>query len=241
MIILTPRCASITKAMRSPRWPHVDCPRPATRYSSGPGDGQFFGGLWGFGSFWLGSGCTADGSSLPCGLVSNLVSTGAAVPCPNNNCDWTRNGNGDLVRFRCGATACGYQTPEQMGTMNYECGTSFCSARDFVKWAIQQSAATSAAAQSQLDALNAKLGTNYTLADIGFIQGGNVNVLAPLGLIPDGCESNCRLGLLHFKLVEDQYYVHIDTANPSSFLGVLTHFSVDMFLGNIWYVVIPRH
>ena len=35
MIILTPRCASITKAMRSPRWPLVDCPRPATRYSSG--------------------------------------------------------------------------------------------------------------------------------------------------------------------------------------------------------------
>lgn len=65
-------------------------------------DGCRFAGLFGFGGpdSWLGnSGCTVDGSPMPCGFVGHLLSTGVAAICLNNDCTGlTLGADGNFTR-----------------------------------------------------------------------------------------------------------------------------------------------
>jgi len=140
-------------------------------------------------------------------------------------------------------TACGYQSFEQMATQTYECGNSFCSQLGYVQWAIQLAPK---AAQSQLDALNARLGLNLTLDDAAYLNGGNLNFTVPVGfIVPSNCsgsgDGRCTGDLDGIHFVDGYQYVHLDTANPwTSPGGFFAHTGVDVLLGNVGYLIIPR-
>ncbi len=62
-----------------------------------------------------GGGCYADGMSIDCGIAQGALSSGAAVPCPDNQCSGSINGV--LVYFKAYATGSTYVPFDGPGSM----------------------------------------------------------------------------------------------------------------------------
>ena len=72
----------------------------------------------------------------------------------------------------------------------------------------------------------------------GYLNGGNYNFATTYGPDDINCSSTRCDGGIHFP---GSGLVHLDTANPYGGVGGLfEHFFVDVFLGNVYYNVIPR-
>jgi RHS repeat-associated protein len=192
------------------------------------------------------SGYVVDGNHVSANMAQALQNMGAAVECPGDVCGaWV---NGQYEQFFCTIALCGYLSQEQQYTMGHECGNSFCDGQGFLKWAIQNDPK---AAQSQVDAINKLLGTDYTVGDAAFLLGRNLDFpvdpsdwSAFVG--PDavcGSSGRCSGDLegVHFVEANGEYYVHLDTADPfGSVGGFFQHAWTDVIGGNVAYYIIPR-
>jgi RHS repeat-associated protein len=189
--------------------------------------------------------CTADGADIPCWMAHDMLGSGAAVQCPNNNC-----GIGTSTPYRCIDAVCGYMSNEYASThasnwdgrlySDSEWATFLKNRRDAIQEALADKMSW---ASNSLDGSN----WNTIYDNLNYIgtTGGNANFLYngivvtlgfsfPLGDTGSGCEWSCRDGSMP-SLHYNNSMFHLDTANPSWGFewGLFVHGGVDFLLGHI--------
>jgi RHS repeat-associated protein len=208
--------------------------------------------------------CYLDGIATSCGFTMNLVSSGAGVQCPDNQCFRYNYGQNQFQQFIAGAGgATGYVSLSELGQLN-EWQGSFLKDRDFLQ---KEFALPAFPQQTQLEVANLAAHLGISLADAAKlivtdtdplnpqhprIGGGNWN----FAYTPEALSEFTTLAVnarvsgspsLHLHKGNDATfgpYSHVDTADPypwSSVGGLLRHFFVDLLLGNTVYATgIPR-
>jgi hypothetical protein len=195
-------------------------------------------------------GCQVDGIDSSCSSARRLLDDGAAAQCPHNACSGFTD-SGEFVRFYAFAGGTdGYFRPADIGQGVYDVDGKFYGESGYQGYVKQKYADQ---IESQRAALLNEIATREgiqvhcsdgvtTCADKlivatedGYVQGGNFNF--PTTLPSDYCPSGrCDDGI-H---VHDGY-VHLDSANPHDVpWGSLVHFGIDIIVGNLFTLVIPR-
>jgi hypothetical protein len=197
-------------------------------------------GMWGGSSNGMG-GCSIDGQSLGCGMVSQVLKGGFGVECPFNTCVGQSLNNGLLSFVAYSDGSAGYKQllpapdPDLYDTNQIIEGQRQKVIAELVKQLCKPG-------DKQCEG---KIEQNVTRDNnVGqqCLIGGNCNFLIGAGLlidlsgcVPSGDTQRCGLApSLHF---EGEGLVHLDTINPYSLwgLGALGHFFVDVVLGNTIY------
>lgn len=192
--------------------------------------------------------CYVDGLSTSCGIAFGLIGMDAAVQCPGPCTGFGTNAAGQTIVVQFSAFAGGasgyFYGPDLANGINIVNGMVLTDAGYNKYIQVTYAGAIEAQRQALANAIAANSGGAITYQQAydaldpatGHLKGGNYDFGYGLS-IPNCTFGRCDNGV-HFV----DGLVHLDSANPLDFpLGTAEHFGVDVFLGNFFYTVIPRH
>jgi len=194
--------------------------------------------------------CQQDGVDQSCDTVTSVLGGGGAVECPNDNC-----GVGTATPYQCLDIVCGYYSSQYVASHENTCGAVLCTDSQHTQWITANNPGgvdAQRVALAQRIAANSNGAISYQDAydsltvEGGYFKGGNYNFVTPdydAGDLSCGAD-DLRCNGVHFsgQDASGDWYVHLDTSNPfgGDAFSFLEHSFVDVFLGNVYYYVIPR-
>lgn len=194
-----------------------------------------------------------DGVLVIAGFANQLLEHGTAVACPDNLCSGfgtdSRTGDIRYAEFTCFAGGtCGYFNPGDLSHGINEFNGRIYDNENFQKlileifWSriVEQLKKIAETRKISLEEAAKEL-----KIDPGFLKGGNFNFniskeFHDAGTALCGGNNRCDNGL-HYTSVNGNFFVHLDTANPSRDVwSAILHIG-DILGGNVLWWVIPRH
>jgi RHS repeat-associated protein len=194
--------------------------------------------------------CIVDGVDTPCDMAYRMLASGAAVECPNDVCSgiaFDAAGKAVYVQYYAFTGASGYFKPTDLANGINVVNGRILNDANYEQYVLEvyQARIESqkvAAANKLAELLGISPNDAYAMLveNHGFLKGGNYNFQINPQLynsVVTLCGGQRCDNALHFTS-----YVHLDTAYPfGSLRGFFEHTFVDVFGGNIVFIVIPRH